>query len=478
MERREFLKTVAGLAAMHALPLPALGATRPVWTMGFNGLEQDLPAMTLSLQGAVPADCYGTLYRNGPTLYQRGSQRYEHWFDPDGMVQAFELTAKGISHRGRFVRTRKYQMEEAAGHFLFNGSGTLIKDARPVRNNDDANVANTNVQPLAGELLALWEGGSAQRLDPKTLDTLGTRQWSDELAGMPFSAHPRFDEQGHLWNIGSVSFAQDPVLVLYHIDAAGKLRKHKVHSLDFAGYMHDFVLTPRFLVALNSSAVLGAGPTYVDSMHWQPERASQLLVFDRENFELLHTVEIPATFVFHFGNGWENANNIEFTACAYADSGIVTQRMRRLAQRQPGPLNYEAQLQHYRIDTAQGRAAVSSLGVGMEFPGFDRRSPFSPQTLYGVGAGLGVGLSSAIVAADPRSGVTQRYDYGEGIIVEEPQFVPGAEGGFILHTFLDYAKARSGIAILRANALADGPLARADMDRVLPLGFHGCFLAA
>lgn len=477
MERREFLKGLAVMASMHAMPRLALGEVTPPWSVGFDGLTEDLPEMAMRIRGTLPEACHGTLYRNGPTLYERAGERYQHWFDPDGMVQAFRLGPDGATHEGRFVRTRKYQQEEEAGRFLFNGAGTRLANPAPARNNEDFNVANINVQPFDGELLALWEAGSAYRIDPVTLETRGTREWSDDLAGVPFSAHPRFDERGDLWNIGSVSFAPRPTLVLYHVSASGQLVKQQVHTLDFAGYMHDFVLTPRYVIALNSSAVHGKGTTFVDSMHWQPERPSQLLVFDREDFSLVKTVEVPATFVFHFGNAWESGSLIEFTASAYEDTGLVQGGMYRLAQQQPGPYHDDPQLVHYRVDLATGTATVTPMETGMEFPVFDRRTPFAPQRLYGVGSGRDTqsGLPSAIVAVDPRSGERSHYDYGDSVIVEEPQYLPA---GYLVHSFLDFATRRTGVAVLRADALADGPVAIMDMERVLPLGFHGCYLSA
>ena len=122
-----------------------------------------------------------------------------------------------------------------------------------------------------------------------------------DLRGVPFSAHPHFDEHGDLWNIGSAPFARRPTLVLYRVGANGTLKTSAAVPLDFPGYMHDFVLTPHYLVALNSSAVQGEGKHFVDKMTWQPERPSQLLVFAREDFALKATIEVPATFIFHFG---------------------------------------------------------------------------------------------------------------------------------------------------------------------------------
>ncbi|KZX58717.1 hypothetical protein A3709_17085 [Halioglobus sp. HI00S01] len=476
MERREFLKGLAAMASLHALPSLALGESAPAWSVGFDGLTSDQPRLPMTVEGTIPQACFGTLYRNGPTLYERAGERYQHWFDPDGMIQAFRLGPDGASHEGRFVRTRKYEREQAEGRFLFNGAGTQVANPAPPRSNQDFNVANINIQPHNGELLALWEAGSAYRIDPETLDTRGIQAWHDELEGVPFSAHPRFDERGDMWNIGSVPFAGTPTLVLYHVNATGNMVKYRAHTLDFSGYMHDFVLTPRYLIALNSSAVHEKAPTFIQGIQWRPEIASQLLVFDREDFSLVKTIEVPASFVFHFGNAWESGNTIEFTAAAYADSRFMQQGMHRLAQLKAGPYHDDPTLVHYKLDLTSGKAHISSLETDLEFPVFDRRQPFSPQRLYGVSGGQGTlsGLPSSIVSVDPRSGSMTRYNYGEHVIVEEPQYLPS---GYLVHSFLDFNKRCTGVAVLRTAAIEEGPVATMTMDRVLPLGFHGCFVS-
>jgi all-trans-8'-apo-beta-carotenal 15,15'-oxygenase len=108
------------------------------------------------------------------------------------------------------------------------------------------NTANTSVTVQAGRLYALWEGGSATELDPITLGTLGPHAWAPELAGVPFSAHPKREPDGTLWNFGT--FAGK--LVLYQIGADGRLQRSQLLPLPGAPMLHDFVLTERFIVLL------------------------------------------------------------------------------------------------------------------------------------------------------------------------------------------------------------------------------------
>lgn len=488
------MKALAVAASAHAAPFPSVfaatgtdparasanGTGAPAWSVGFDGVSEDLPRQRIEVEGEIPRSCFGSLFRNGPALYERAGERYQHWFDPDGMIQAFRFDERGVSHEGRFVRTRKFQQEQAAGRFLYNGAGSVFENAQAARNNESTNVANINVQPLNGELLALWEAGMPYALDPETLATRGPRSWSEELAGVPFSAHPKFDENGDLWNIGSVPWLHSPKLVLYHVGANGKLRTAKMHGLDFGGYIHDFVLTPEYLVVLNSSAIFGSGHSFVDQMHWQPQQASQLLVFQRSDLSLRAKVEVPASFVFHFGNGWQDRDGLHFTACQYEDSKIVTDSMRRFAQQQAGVAHAAPTLVRYDLERNLQRVEITNLDADMEFPSFDPRRPFTPQTLLGASgeATSESALANAVSTIDPLTGDRQSFDYGDGVIVQEPLFIAGPDGGYAMHGFLDYEQGVSGVAILRAANLAEGPIAKATMERVLPLGFHGCFVSA
>ncbi|MEM0955783.1 MAG: carotenoid oxygenase family protein [Pseudomonadota bacterium] len=484
MRRRTFLQASATISAASLFPGLAGAATdtgaQQGWSIGFNGVTDDLPVRSMTLEGSIPEACFGTLYRNGPALYKRNGQRYQHWFDPDGMIQAFRLGPEGISHSGRFVRSRKYLREEQAGRFLFNGAGSVFPDSVGVRNNEDTNAANINVLPFDGELLALWEAGSPYRVDPVSLETKGQRHWSDDLAGVPFSAHPHFDDRGDLWNIGAASFASRPVLVLYHIGRNGRLLKYRAQPLETMGYMHDFVLTDEYLVALNSSALMQHGESFVDRMTWTPSRPSELLFFQRSDFTLARRIEVPPSFVFHFGNAWKEAERVCFTACEYADDRLATKTMFQLAQQAPGAATPDSELVRYSVDVVSGHVEKTALGVDLEFPTFDGRRPFTAQALFGVASGRSenAGLSGSVVRVNPRTGASARFDYGKDVIVEEAQWVPGPDGGFLVHSFLNVREQRSGVAVLRAQALADGPVGVASMDRVLPLGFHGCFVPA
>ena len=100
----------------------------------------DRDCEALLLRGRWPAELRGRFYRNGPALFERGAERYHHWFDGDGMVQQFSIGEGRISHRGRLVRTAKLKAEQQAGRFLMSAVGTVIDGGPPASGPDSFNV--------------------------------------------------------------------------------------------------------------------------------------------------------------------------------------------------------------------------------------------------------------------------------------------------------------------------------------------------
>ncbi len=152
MDRRLFFKA-AGVVAAAGSPLSALLHSGPGFAAdvakpsfvgnlqrtplrGFQG--QDIGCDSALIEGRLPAALRGAFYRNGPGLFERGGQRYQHWFDGDGLVHAWRFSDHGVSHRARFVRTSKFVAESAAGEFLLPTFSGTIKKAGTGRNLPDA----------------------------------------------------------------------------------------------------------------------------------------------------------------------------------------------------------------------------------------------------------------------------------------------------------------------------------------------------
>ena len=491
------LGALAGCGAKAAVPyVPANMSTfesyahsakKNPWALGWRSAPvADLSTPEIKLiSGRMPKGLNGTFYRNGPALFERDGLRLEHWFDADGMVHAYNIDGGKVSHTGRMVRTGKYLREEKAGRFLVSAFGTTIKSGVPISGPDDVNAANTSVLPLGGELLALWEGGSAYRLDDTTLETIGSKTWAPELKGMPFSAHPKVDIDGTVWNFGQDAFGKR--LIIYKIAASGKLAAMHLLKDVPAGMIHDFCMTKKHLIFVAPSfRAVQQADTFFGMFKWLPNESQRVIVVEKDNFENRREFELPPGFQFHYGNAWEDTSgDIRFSVCT-GDSGFIERGATALMRGETFDVN-PARLAHVVLRT-NGSAKIESIlneRATHEFPQFN--TGFQGQNsryLYTVGdqAKSGVGPMS-ILKHDLSSGKISGHNYGAHSLAEEHLFIarPGAireDDGWLIGTSLNLKTKTTRLNILSAAHIEDGPQAVLELPYAVPLGFHGAWKGA
>ena len=485
MKRRHFL--AGGLTASSALLLPefsianndATTTTRKFsepWRGGFTGATQAFKTTKLNVEGNWPVDAFGNFYRNGPTRVERNGVHLQHWFDGDGMVNRFAITAKGIFHSGQFVATEKYLREEAEQKYLYNATGTVIPNATSPRNNDTVNVANTALLPWQNELLALWEGGSAYRLNPDTLTTLGEQKWSDELAHVPFSAHPLLEKDGSLWNFGFVPYGKQARLLIYHINTNNQVIGLGNIILPQRGYFHAFAQTTDYLIFYVSACIYEQGETFLKAFHWRPEVGSKILVINKNALDKPRWFDVPAEFVFHFGNAWQDNNSIHVVMARYKDASLMLNAMHKVMIGEQPELEH-AQMTIAKINLQTGSVTLNASGINLEFPNYNPDAA-GPTTIYGTHATSPERkfFGDSIAAMHPEKGLLAHYCFGANVIAEEPLLIRTSKNNYLIASYYNYDKQHSGVALFDAHNLNNGPIAQATMNYVLPLGFHGCFV--
>ena len=443
----------------------------------------------LELTGRWPAALRGCFYRNGPALFERGGRRYRHWFDGDGMVQRFDIGPRGVSHLGRYVSTPKLVAEQRAGRFLVNAFATGIASDAPIGGPDAMNVANTNVVEHAGRLLAMWEGGSAFAVDPTDLSTRGAVTWRAGLEQMPFSAHPKIDATGHLWNIGTFA---DKVAV-WHVDPAGALAGIQVCESPYPGGMvHDVAVTPRWIVLplppvkMNYGAI-AAGALPEAAFVYEARESLRVLVMAKDDITQRRVFELPARMVFHVGNAHERPDGrIELSFIGAADHNFLVHDAVDLAAGRATGGPHGAATHVAVLDMASGRATMETMPGNVEFPRIDpRRIGLPARSLVCAASwrrprGVEGTLFHGLQVRDLQSGRVERYDYGEDAVVEEHIVVPkpgmtDERDAWLLGTTFDARRQVTSLNLLDARRLADGPIARAALPYWLPFGFHGNF---
>ncbi|MEZ5596447.1 MAG: carotenoid oxygenase family protein [Pseudomonadales bacterium] len=499
--RRDLLRFMAAGGLLAQVPLRvhadvwqdsfAQAVQRDPWLRGFRSVQRETYDSQATVAGRWPAGLAGTLFRNGPARHEIGNFRYHHWFDGDGMVHAWRLGPAGVRHQGRLVQTRKLLAERAAGRALYPGFGTLPPDPAPVTSADDVNVANISVLPHHGKLLALWEAGSPWEIDADSLATKGLYAFNDDMAGVPFSAHPRVEPDGTLWNFGYVS--DGGFIVLWHIDRNGQVVKAGKVDVQPMTFPHDFLVTSRHIVLLLPPLDYtgGRAADFLDAHEWHPDRPTRVMVVDKNDFSRVQWLELPAQWVFHFGNAWEdNQGVIHFDGARAPEPSSMLNAFRAVMRGERGDTATFVH-HHYQVDTRKGTVAETPMfdtGFQSEFPVIDPRvSTLRNERLVFLCTDdahrVVHPLLNGVAVFSHAKDHLQTFWYGDNVIPEEHLFVPAPgsrpeSDGWVVGTAYDAVADQTRLNVFDVRGIGDGPVATATLDYGLPLGLHGKFSGA
>lgn len=463
----------------------------------FRPVNEELEAELEVVEGEVPREIRGVLYRNGVGRLEVYGTPQMHPFDGDGMVSRFRVAEGRVTYRNRYVRTREFEEEARSQRMLYRGFGTNLPGgfARNALRMRFKNAANTSVILHGGRLLALWEAGVPHALDPESLRTIGrfdydgalrnhdwaTRWINDEL---PFSAHPKVDpETGELWNFG-LQIGPRTKLQIYRVNAHGVLSERRTITLDEPCFMHDFVITREYAVFFASpvkfdvARALSGISTPVEAIRRNPGRATEVLVVPRDGGEARRFQAPEGFFCFHFFDAFSRDGSIVVDGCRMDDFAGGTIDVRDVDAIREAVFD-PAFLTRWTIDLEAGRVSERRLcATPMELPTIDRRFVGRPRRLGWATARTrnhGAPLLNGLARIDFESAEVSTRDLCPDL-PGEPVFVPvgSEEGEGWLLTVVYRAEARiSELWVVDPGTLRTQ--ARVALPHHQPPGFHGCF---
>jgi carotenoid cleavage dioxygenase-like enzyme len=441
------------------------------------------------IEGEIPAFLRGTYYLNGPARFARGEVRYGHWLDGDGMVCALRLGGGGAHLTARFVRCTKLAHEEEAGRALYRAFGTSFPGDRLVRGIALESPLNVSVYPHAGTLLAFGEQGLPWELDPRSLETRGPYNFGGALNPLsPFAAHPKIDPQtGELFNFGISFSATQPSLNLYRFGADGGLVYRKRLPLEGPRSVHDFLLAGRHVAfylapySLDMASLAGEGRTLLDSLRWEPELGSRLLIARRDDGEAVASVPVGDRYVLHGINAFEDGDRLivdvlELDRPVY-DQYNVPDLFADVAPGRPVRLV---------VDLATG-ALLDRIEIAYDkapdFPAIDPAlagRPYEDFWMLGISKAGTPGRKTFDQVVHANWAHPDRVDIWQAppghYLGGEPAFAPDpAGGGAVICQRFDAGTGESAFLIFDAFDVAAGPVAVVGVGGFVHLGFHAMF---
>lgn len=470
-------------------------STTPAWFAGFQSLETEhIEEVSLPVEGSLPTEVAGTLYRIGPARHDVYGERYRHWFDGDGMVHGLRIDGvRGeVGYRNRFIDTDKKRAEDRARRRIHATFGTPPAGGpiRRIRNFKPANSANTNVVWHAGRMLALCEGGRPHRFDPDTLET--TSQGEDSLGVLDrrdtYTAHPKHHpSSGDLIGFGMRIGARTQLRV-YRTTSAGHTSVLARIPVPPGAFVHDFSLTEtRALFILGRGGIaappigflLGRTPVY-ESM---PTRngPTDLWTVDLRSGRVDSRPAPAGLLGFSHVSGAFDTPDGGYVAegAVYPDVQIIHQMVDLMAGRETDL--GRARLMRLSVSGTGAATLDERADVAFEFPRCsDDVATQEHRTVWGLTGFLG----SPVRVGD--DGGVDIAPLGPEEFSGEPVPIPKAGAASETDSWLlavvldasDRSEPRSELRVFDGADLQAPPVARVPLPNVMPFDFHGAFVAA
>ena len=466
-----------------ATPLP----NHPQLRGNYAPIQFEAECTDLIVEGDLPADLEGSLYRVGPNPKFVPDQGY-HWFFGAGMVHAFHFGGGRVNYLNRWARTPKFEAEQTAGKPL-PMSFITDPDTGAIQSDRRNGLANTHIVWHGDQLLALEEGSHPFSMAPDTLASAGYGHYGADLQDA-MTAHPKIDPlTGDLHGFGYMSGAIGSKTMTYHvIGADGVVKRSERFEAPYAAMVHDFAVTrdyvlfPVFPLTFDLDRMSKIGSPFA----FDGGAGAYIGVLERDApVSEIRWIEAPVCFVFHYLNAWNEGQQVTFDAIDFAVAPNFPDPNGNL----PGHAEAQGRLTRWQVNVGTGQIDREPLvDVAAEFPRIDDRFAMgrhrhgflatASQRQRGDG-----GVFHEITHIDLDSGQQQVWDAGFGSGVSEPVFVERSKtadegAGWLLATVFEPDRHTSSLVVLDAMAVADGPVAMVRLDHRVPFGFHGSWRPA
>lgn len=499
MSRRTFMKTCGvGAAGIAVGSIPSIDAHGVPLTPEFVWLANLGKSLTTErdyrprIEGSIPPGLRGRLFRNGPGLFDRNGYRKQHLLDGDGMIQCFEFLEDGVRYRNRFVRTRKFLEEEAAGELRY-ATWTTRAPGGVLANLGASMESQAGVTTLVrdGKLLALDEVTPFYLLDRETLQTNGTFAFPEGAKTGGCKAHTKSDSVTGDWILLGTDYGPTMTISFLIVDSLGRIKVQGTYDVPRMTYIHDFFATERYLVVLlhavefSPLGFLAGINSFMDSLTWKPEQGNLVMVLDK-NAGAPVLLEAPAAFMWHSVNAYERGNEIVADFIGYDDPDHFIGEnplFKSIMRGEAGNALQPGKLRRYQIDPAARRLNETILDGGHhEFPVVDSRRSARQHRLGFMNRGnVGDWILDGVARIDFSTGSRDEYSFGPGHFVSEPIFAPNGSGegdGWLLAQVQSRETGFNFLAIFDGRDVSAGPIARIHLSHHVPLSFHGYWDAA
>ncbi|MDB9342734.1 carotenoid oxygenase family protein [Nodularia spumigena CS-586/05] len=450
----------------------------PYLNHNFAPVRDEITTDTLKVIGELPPNLSGMFVRNGPNPQWSPIGKY-HWFDGDGMLHGVRISNGQATYCNRYVRTKKWEIEQTAGKAVW--SGLLEPPQTDTPQGVSKNTANTALVWHAGQMLALNEGGAPHAIKLPDLQTIGEYTYNGQLVSA-FTAHPKVDPKNGEMMFFGYSF-RPPYLQYSIVSAAGEIVKTVPIDLPMGVMMHDFAITENYTIFMDLP--LTFSPERAErgepAMMFEIDRPSRFGIIPRygDNSNIRWFESSPC-YVFHTFNAYEDQDEIVLVACRMSSTSVL-----KIDDSQTDPEADIPRLHRWRFNLSTGKVQEEMLDdVSAEFPRINENLLGQP-TQYGYAGRMAknpLPMFDGLIKYDLNNGKSQTHEFKQGCYGGEAVFAPsiGAkdeDDGWLITFVHDEALQKSEIVVINAQDVTAEPVARILIPQRVPYGFHGTWVS-
>lgn len=353
--------------------------------------------------------------------------------------------------------------------------------------------------------------GSAHRLDPETLEDLGSEQWHGRFPSRGISAHAKVDE-----STGELLFfnysAKKPYLTYGVVSPHNKVIHHTPIPIDAPKLQHDMCFTANY-------SILGDLATQLDETQLMKGKFKNCISQKPCRFAVVPRYgdasdvmffEVRRTYVLHFLNAFEEVDKDTghkcicmdgYRQCMYdakGEGGNDGHFVDDQAWKSEVPASYHRifptfggmnvlvpRLWRWRFDLETGLSSEGPLKTGndclTEFGVFNQTFAGRPYRFaYSCVLKPAWLLFTGLIKHDFEQGTSTAFHFGEGTYCSEPAFAPrlnpkSEDDGYLITFTTCVERDRSECVILDALDIEAGPVCRLRLPHRISSGTHACW---
>jgi carotenoid cleavage dioxygenase len=372
-------------------------------------------------------------------------------------------------YRNRFVRTPALE-----GKKLIRADGLIDLTA---------SAAATSIYAHAGRVYALQEVNLPFLIGPE-LETLGVFDFGGKLK-QPMTAHPKIDR-----TTGEMLFISygpvDPHLTYFRVSPKGELTDSEVVPGAGPSIMHDFAITPNYVLFLDPSVIFDPNSKLSFPYKWDDNYQARIGVLPRDRAKgQVRWLPVDPFFYFHISNAWEEEDGTITMESTYYDKA-AWDRFGKWLMSLPGHPTWLVQgdkFARWHINLAAGTAKSQTRSdISADFPTINQKLLGRPNRFtYAEAFPNGALKHNALIKVDGQTGAVEVREFPEGQQPEEPWFVPDPQGtaeddGWLFSFVSDVRTRKSALHILDASDFMSKPTAVIPMSGWIPAGVHGSWV--